>query len=347
MKPRSKSRQVRWTILAMGFALIVSFPETRAIAGPTFYTINPPTGGSAANATSVNSKWVVAGAYTTQAPNTVGFTLDSDGEFKSFAVPNASSTILSAINTAGTLAGLYDKVGATRQGFLYKSGVVTTITPPGSASVFNIYLAENDSVAGNYYDANFNLHGFLYTAGKYTKIEVPTTMGSNSLLMGLNSAGLIVGNYTDSNGNPLAYTYWQGKYANFGPPNSYGTTITGVNEASYIFGSYYTIPISRFNPATGFVVKGGVFKDIVGPGINVYSTFVVGVNNNGIVIGRTAPGPHSSAVSSFVVDANGAHAFVGPGTNYTIVRAINDGGVITGNYTDQNVTVLGSFVAYP
>ena len=94
----------RWLIAAVSTGASVV-----AIAGPTYvYTdIGAPTGATLAIATDINLANQIVGGYWDSAGTTHGF-LNIGGTFTTIDYPSASYTVVSSINNAGQMVGVYN-----------------------------------------------------------------------------------------------------------------------------------------------------------------------------------------------------------------------------------------------
>lgn len=96
--------------------------------------------------------------------------------FSQLDVPEASSTVASGINDAGTIVGWYTR-GDTVRGFVHRDGRFTTVEYPGAAATRLHGIGPGRDVVGSYRKAGeqpVDFHGFLLTAsGEFVPIDAP------------------------------------------------------------------------------------------------------------------------------------------------------------------------------
>jgi probable HAF family extracellular repeat protein len=93
-------------------------------------------------------------------------TIDANGVFTEFDVPQATFTSGNGINDLGQVVGPYTDSAGNEHGFIYTNGHFTTIDDPSASPPFGtIPLLINDlgQIAGYYFDAQENTHPFLAT----------------------------------------------------------------------------------------------------------------------------------------------------------------------------------------
>ena len=91
-----------------------------------------------------------------------GFLL-SDGQYTTIdAVPGATFTNVTAIDSRGEIVGRYTLNGVTH-GYLMSGGHVTSFDFPGATFTGATAISPNGDILGRYRDANNVFHGFLLT----------------------------------------------------------------------------------------------------------------------------------------------------------------------------------------
>ena len=109
--------------------------------------------------------------------------------FQPINVPGAGTTLAYGINDSGQVVGLSGD--GVVHGFLYSSGVYTTIDFPAASATRLNGINDDGQMVGDY--NTDTLHGFLYSGGDYTTIDVPAA-GTTSAT-GINGFGQISGSY--------------------------------------------------------------------------------------------------------------------------------------------------------
>jgi len=102
---------------------------------------------------------------------------------------------VTGINNNGVLVGrMQAVVNGTAQyvGFIADHGTVTTVSPPGSASVVSAVINNRREVAGTYLDSQAITHGFTYHDGKFRNFG-PAVYGATLTVTGINNKGRVVG----------------------------------------------------------------------------------------------------------------------------------------------------------
>ena len=156
----------------------------------------------------------------------------------------------------------------------------------------------------------------------------------------INTQGDVVGWYQlPPSGWPQGFLFSDGVYTTVDVPGAATTYAYGINDAKHIVGFYQNGSIYH-----GFFFDGQSFTDIDYPGGDYGSTFPVGINNNGQIIGWYA-GTYNSRY--------GIHGFVLSNGQYTTLDApgdfkygsyligINNLGGVVGEAKMANTHVLG------
>jgi hypothetical protein len=203
------------------------------------------------------------------------------GASKILTIPGASTSNISAINTAGTMAGYYIDFFQVAHGFVDKAGVITTIDYPGSSETEIFDINDAGTVVGQYF-VNGAFHGFMDKAGKFTTIDVPGE--SNTSVWGINTAGTIVGIYQDTSTLlQVGFISSGGGYTTVDLKllGAVATAVFGINDAGTIAGEY----IDSADVAHGFVWPSTGLDVVEVP--NAAGTAVVRVKNNGHITGSS------------------------------------------------------------
>ena len=190
-------------------------------------------------ASAVNNAGTVVGTYTAGGAQH-GFLRDSTGATTTLDIAGHLHTGLLAINNSGQilLATADDNRILGGSSFLRSSsGVLTSVTMPGSTFSEGAGLNDSGVAVGAYYDAANVLHGFIRsTVGVYTTIDIA---GADATIpSGINNAGWIVGEY-DSGGVAHAFVRDpMGLVTTIDAAGASFTSGTGINSLGDIVGQY-------------------------------------------------------------------------------------------------------------
>ena len=150
---------------------------------------------------------------------------------------------MSAVGTA--------RSGTSQHGFTLIGGTYTSFDYPGANQTVGFALNNKGDIVGYWVDTGGEEHGFLLSGGAYTSIDPPGSIWTYTA--GINDAGEIAGGFCttvtcyDSGGfdGGQGFLLSKGTYTTFTIPGEPGTGLSGINDKSWILGSY--------NDAAGFV----------------------------------------------------------------------------------------------
>ncbi len=266
----------------LGCVFLLALP---ALAGPTFAVYSDPTiawGSTVASGMNNMGDYVGwnlnAGVYT-------GFLFDSKG-FSPIMVPDSASgvgTHPEGVNDAGQVVGYYQTASGSVQGFIEKSGVYSTLSFPGARSTLAFGINNSGKVVGYYVDSAGITHGFIEQGGVYTTLDVPGAAGT--YVLGINALGQVVGSYFDgSQFHAFSFNGVTFDNADFsGAPDSFARAI---NDSGQIVGWHSDCPTCMPDGYTGY---SGAFYDI--RPVEGLETYLVAINDLGVVLGDTMLGP--------------------------------------------------------
>lgn len=308
----------------------------------------------------LNNNGDVTGYYVDSANNTHGFMRTAAGVYTSFDFPgSAGQTRGVSINDAGTVAGGYE---AEPYFFQYKedgflrtaAGQFTSFSalPGGVARFDDTYVtAMNNAGAVAGFDvhpfSNVDLAFLRNPAGNTVNFGPPVAGAIAIRAIAINNKGVIAGDFFNG------YVYQgflrsaSGTFTLLIEPDAGNTAGSysypaSINDQGAVAGAYSDAGILLH----GFLRSpAGDFTTIDAPGEiqgPYYGTTAVSVNNEGVVTGyytdagsiyRGFVRRPSGSYSTFA--APGAPTHQGEGSNGTVPFAINNAGVIAGNYADS------------
>src|ERR1700732_956538 len=92
-------------------------------------------------------------------------------KFATTDYPGASSSQTTG-NANGMAVGIFG-YGSGTQAFIYKGGVYSTLTVPGSTATVPYSVNGLGQIVGGYVDNSSVIHGFVDTAGAFTQVDFP------------------------------------------------------------------------------------------------------------------------------------------------------------------------------
>ena len=273
-----------------------------------------------------------AGAGTNQngisnSGNSVGFTIDNDGNFHNFTVNpfrsnraqllniNGSTTAMAfAANSAGTVVGS----DGNGNSFTLSRGKLKIFNPSGSMSSTAFGINDKGTIVGQYVTANAT-PGFIKGNGKsFITINAPS--GPNVVnAQGINNKGLVVGFY--------------------------------VGVDAQVHGFIASQKAARNGVLTGNQIADPTIPNVPGePGATFVFSQVLGINDKGIAVGYY--GDSTTSQHGFLYNTHtGQYTFLDDpseafsnGVEVTQITGITNSGEITGFYSDAN-GVFHGFVA--
>ena len=259
-------------------------------------------------------------------------------------------TIITAINTAGDVAGFYLDTNNVVHGFVFPAGGAITsfdVTGAGTSAGEGTFPASINSsgvIAGGYTDSTNASHGFVRAAnGTIATFDAPgaptNTKDRGTVAASINDSGVIVGFY--STGTYLTNSVYHGfqrlatgqnTITNIDAPNAgsgngpgfkQGTQAYGINASGEVVGSYTD---SNFYHH-GFLLSGGIYTVIdpsgasTGTCINSHGKNFGGTNAESIDTAGDVAGHYldtNCVQHGFVRTANGTYTSIdAPGADMT------------------------------
>ncbi len=254
----------------------------------------------------------------------------SNLQFHVLQVPGASRTVAYGLNNLGQIVGTYTAAGVGH-GFLYDSGVFTTIDDPQGTGTLVTGINDGSEVVG-YSSAR----GFSELNGVYTSISYP---GSKATFpSSVNNSGDIVGSYDDGQGKQHGFLFSNGVYTTIDPPNSAVTLLGGINNNRIIAG---TVCLSTTRKCHGFIYSQGRFAYVTYPGS--VGAQVLGLND---AVDLAGDEDSASGLENDFTYSTVTGKFVGfevANSRDTAAYGINNSGEVVGFFT-QGATFSGYYL---
>jgi len=218
---------------------------------------------------------------------------------------------------------------STHQGDIFPAGVNTS-----------------DAVVGLFQDLSvYAVHGYLWSSstGEGELYDYPGA--AQTVLNGINDAGLVVGTYIDSQGNSHGFYLKNGQTTPLAVPGADDTSPAGINNHGVVVGVYDTF---LGGPVTGFQMKGNTVTTIQYPG--AVNTYPLAINDAGAIVGLYYDGTNDHGFMEY----RGSYTKLEPpGASSSEARGINNSGEIVGEYRPsvnaegEGFTYLnGAFTSY-
>jgi hypothetical protein len=178
--------------------------------------------------------------------------------------------------------------------------------------------------------------GFTFSGGVYRDINPPGSAGT--AVAGINNQGAVAGQF-QVGPTSEGFVEQGGIYNTIIFPGSALTVVQAINDSGVLTGDYLTNgpgPVAFY----GFIESAGVYHTISPPDPTNTSTFVSGINQSGQVVGSF----NDAAGASGFIYANGAYTTLNvPGALFTSANAINDAGVVVGQWSPGGPNPNDSF----
>ena len=259
--------------------------------------------------------------------------------FQTFTGSGGGGTEAWGINGAGEVAGFY-ATASGNFGFEYNpaSNSFTTLTGPQGASDIRAFgINDSGAIVGDYRDSSNVTPGFIYSNGTYKTIDAAGAQYGTTVT-GINDSGQLALTYSTAVFNS-AYR-WTPSGTGYTSQSlsvaSDGTFAAGINNNGEIAGYYQT-------PNYGGYLwnNNGTSSTFLEPNDQGGTTQGLDVNDSGEVVGSW----FSPTGEAGYVDLGGVFTPINaPGSTYTYVTGVNDGGEITGWYLDAS-DQMHSFIA--
>jgi len=242
----------------------------------------------------INAAGVIAGIYQDVSGMSRGFIRSADGAITKFNPGgDAGSTVVTDINDAGTVVGIYLPTNTDPPSYAYlrtPDGTITTFSVPGGSLPYPWSINDLGEVTGNYYyDNDTQVGGFVRSPG-----GMFTTFGYSDgvVPLAINLAGTTTGWYGPPVGNFAGFVRQQdGTITPFSMPQTgaIDTLFLGINDAGFITGTFTVFNSGSPVPSPGEYMYGfvrspqGVVSSFAVPGAG--TTTAVAINNLNVVTG--------------------------------------------------------------
>lgn len=216
--------------------------------------------------------------------------------------------------------------------------------PGGGTSTTPFGINQNGDIAGYFVDATGATRGFIrYRNGAFSApIIAPDDSGRNTLGIGINDAQTVVGYYTTPADNSFHGYFLDGNGFNlYDVPGSIATDVLGINNAGDVVGNF----VDSSGNSRGFLSVGGTITPITISGAVIHDF-------NGIDSFDRIVGAYTDSAANYhgvSVDASGniSAPLDYPGSVMTLLRGINDRGLVVGRYINPDGAVHGLILKLP
>ena len=268
----------------------------------------------------------------------------ADYRYAKIDVPNSTLTSVNGVNARGDLVGRYDNAKGGTHGFLRRNGVFTTIGVPQATFTAARGINARGDIVGRADDAAGHQHGFLLRDGQFTLVDFPGA--SATVALGVNNAGDVTGQYVNPSGAESGFLLRDGAFHKVRVIDSCGTEVWMAQDDG-------KVSVGEFCSPTDHKIHGYLrprpdnFQNIDFAGADCTSARWINEKDDIVgAYGNTLDECSASQFHGFVLRQGLYAAIDFPGSMFTDAQAINDYGVIVGDFTDTNGVVHG-FQAVP
>jgi len=246
--------------------------------------------------------------------------------YTTFQYPGATSTNATGINDYNTVVG-YASLNGKQIGFIRWANGTFTKVDIGSIRT-ELFGRNNKGVTvGVYADANGG-HAFLLTSSGYQNVDYPGAFAFE--LLGINNYNSSVGAANTTNAQLGIKRWSNGTFTKIQYPNSTATQLNGINDSGVVVGMNGAD--AGPNTMVAFALISGKFQQITDPKADSLSTWVIGINDNQVIVGTGYNGgnPPQSSHGFFIVNGQLKEMPTPSGAGNLQANGINKGGLITG-----------------
>src|ERR1700675_4040983 len=243
-------------------------------------------------------------------------------QFATTDYPGASSSQTTG-NANGMAVGIFG-YGSGTQAFIYKGGVYSTLTVPGSPGTVPQVVNGLGEIVGGYVDNSSVIHGFVDTAGAFTQVDFPGAVAT--VVTDMNTAGDMAGYWQDAT-TSHGFIDQGGAFTSIDFPGATFTQAAGINGADEVVGIY----TDASSVQHGFILNAGVYTQLDPP--QSTSTIAFGVNDAGTISGSYADA--SSNQHGFLYSGGIFNRVDVPGAKGTQLTHIPNKGAFAGYFADS------------
>lgn len=264
-------------------AALVPLAFTGAVQASPSYMVEDvqfPTDPAFTQLLGINNTSIIAGFH--GAVTAQGFVLTLPSTFASQSFPGSVMSMATAINAAGSTAGIYLDTGGTTHGYTDIGSTFSTVDDP--AGLFNQALGINSAnVTVGYYALDMaglvGQSAYSQTGGTFTNLNALLPSNQNSQAVGIDNAGDVVGFYLPTATTSVGFHDVGGTISTVDPFGSTSTQALGISNTGEIVGFY----ADAGGVQHGYTDIGGVFASFDPPGS--VNTTINGVNDLGQIVG--------------------------------------------------------------
>jgi uncharacterized membrane protein len=211
-------------------------------------------------------------------------------------------------------------------GFVHYLNGNVTYWHPANAKQSSLEGRNNlGNTAGNYLDTQGIWHAAYLHGSTTTLIAHPKAAQHSTYLVGINNLNTVLGSYKDSVGRWHNFKRRSDgtflSVPNF--PGAMSTSASGFNDNGVVVG-WYVLPTDPFRVTHGYIYRNGTFATLNYRN-QMTSTSLVGISNNGMVVGN-------HYFNDGFLYVNGVFKNIwGPNGEHATVRGISANGTISGD----------------
>jgi probable HAF family extracellular repeat protein len=269
--------------------------------------------------------------------------LAADYRFGTVRFPDSVMTSARGINARGHIVGHYESRDGATHAFLLRKETYTTLDFPGSLYTSAKGINARGEIVGDFTDTQGGQHAYLLSDGQFTQIDYPGA--SATIAFHINNAGDITGRWYDQAGGENGFLLKNRVFHRVKVPGGGISGVFGAQDNGRVMAG----DISLESGLYGFLRTGPSHYELIDyPGPEpVEFTVVRWINQRGDVVGVTGFGDEPTWFGFLFRDGQYTRIDVDfQGATTTRPLAINDDGVIVGDYVNRNGAIRG-FRALP
>ena len=248
-------------------------------------------------------------------------------ELEPLQVSGATNASYAAIANNGTLLGsTSENDGSNLRGFTFDGTNVNQLPLPDGSTDMQPW---SFNAAGTIVGELDYTSGFILSGTNFTLVDFPAEGITETLLTGINDAGLMTGTAFGDTG-PFAFTLTGTNYTRIQIPGATRSFAYDVNNRGIVVGQYRQGAGNTY----AFWKRGtNAHVALEVPGAD--RTIAYGINNNEVIVGayrRT----NETTFHGFIYESGYYTLFDYPNSTWTVPADLNDDGVIVGYYRDES-----------